>query len=942
MMVSTPPALLLGLLFVSCASAQDMYVDTNSGTATDTLPCSQGSPCKTIAFAFASAASGATIWLAEGTVDGRVAGNNAIGGNFRTSDVTVACVTPGDPSRCVWDGFDTLRFLVNTPTAGASMGHIVTLRDLTVRRGFRSGPSGALRVKDSRLLAINCVFERNSVSNGQQGGVLYQDGAKSRTSSRFEGCVFRDNKAGGNGGSAIGGAIRIADNTDLELIRTTFERNSADDHGGAVFVGAGTNVVTIEHCVFKDNTAERGGALSIGNSAGSDLLLNVTFGHFEGNRGVGNGGNERGGAIAIGGGVAGSGVFHSTFVNNTLPGATLSNTNAGGGALATLARGRPIAIENCTFARNDAGGARGGAVFVQFSSAVRVTDCAFAENTAREGGALFFSTSTRDVVATGNTFDKNSATLGGAVWINGRTKMELRDTALLSDNPASNANSGAIHYAGDAAGTTLVVDGLAAAAPSTPQDFFASDGGSAPVIQFDGTNSLYRASLTAATQATLLASGTLNVLNTAAVTCGVGLTGVSTLTVLNGGVMSIDRCVVDGGDASSMFAVQGDLRITGLVVFDPSFNMPAGGELFVEFGGKVPGLVPAGYDKLQVKGSTCVLGGDLDVKLRNGFQPVTSDTFVVLEFIPAGAGIIGSTFSTVTCPFLHNKLSTNNEITIVSNEIYTTAFPGSTTTTTTTTTAPPGSTGSTGRTTGATTTGLASTTSTTGSAPEAASEAESSGAGTTVFIGIGAGALVCCLICIIVVLLIMRKRRSDRGGRHSFDDSVGMQSIHSPGSGTASTDAYAPIDGNSPDGYSMAPPGFSLDTPGKNKHLLDYNEIQFDKEISSGHFGKVWKGTWRDMDVAIKELKNLQCGPEELEEFQAEAEVMAQMPPHQNIVTFIGFCTDPLVICMEFCALGSLDSLLKRHDMSTVAKKLMHDIAKGMNHLTRENLVHKE
>jgi len=131
------------------------------------------------------------------------------------------------------------------------------------------------------------------------------------------------------------------------------------------------------------------------------------------------------------------------------------------------------------------------------------------------------------------------------------------------------------------------------------------------------------------------------------------------------------------------------------------------------------------------------------------------------------------------------------------------------------------------------------------------------------------------------------------------------------------------------------------------KYLLDFGELEMDKELGRGAFGVVFKGTWRGSPVAIKQLLNQEfLGEKELEEFQREAKLMKSLRPHVNIVTFLGITSapNPLCIVTEFMGLGSLQSFLqKQQTLSTEQlKTIITGIAAGICHLHREGIVHRD
>jgi serine/threonine protein kinase len=74
-------------------------------------------------------------------------------------------------------------------------------------------------------------------------------------------------------------------------------------------------------------------------------------------------------------------------------------------------------------------------------------------------------------------------------------------------------------------------------------------------------------------------------------------------------------------------------------------------------------------------------------------------------------------------------------------------------------------------------------------------------------------------------------------------------------------------------------------------------ELVFEKEIGRGAFGVVYKGMWRDSQVAIKQLLLEETSgavfERELKTFQDEAATMSAMRPHANVVLLLGITPAP-------------------------------------------------
>jgi serine/threonine protein kinase len=124
-------------------------------------------------------------------------------------------------------------------------------------------------------------------------------------------------------------------------------------------------------------------------------------------------------------------------------------------------------------------------------------------------------------------------------------------------------------------------------------------------------------------------------------------------------------------------------------------------------------------------------------------------------------------------------------------------------------------------------------------------------------------------------------------------------------------------------------------------------EVTTDKEIGRGAMGVVFKGKWRGLKVAVKEISTpgLQV-EEELGALLAEAKIMSEIR-HPNVVQLFGVCLerDHLCILSELCEKGSLADIL--HDSSvdlSMKDKLWLAVgaANGLNYLHKTGIAHRD
>lgn len=127
--------------------------------------------------------------------------------------------------------------------------------------------------------------------------------------------------------------------------------------------------------------------------------------------------------------------------------------------------------------------------------------------------------------------------------------------------------------------------------------------------------------------------------------------------------------------------------------------------------------------------------------------------------------------------------------------------------------------------------------------------------------------------------------------------------------------------------------------------LISKRELQLGGELGKGAFGVVRKGVFRGRQVAVKTIQG-QPTPEAMAEFADEARLLANVPPHPNVVQFIGITQDPLMLVTELVTGGALDSrLFKKKNQPVTWNNVMRwarDIARGVRHLHSNGILHRD
>ncbi|KAH7429681.1 hypothetical protein KP509_09G061300 [Ceratopteris richardii] len=157
----------------------------------------------------------------------------------------------------------------------------------------------------------------------------------------------------------------------------------------------------------------------------------------------------------------------------------------------------------------------------------------------------------------------------------------------------------------------------------------------------------------------------------------------------------------------------------------------------------------------------------------------------------------------------------------------------------------------------------------------------------------------------------------------------------------ASSPAEPVVKGDNQDVEYLKIPSDSI-----NDWEIDYNQLKLNKQVASGSFGDLYKGTYCGQDVAIKVLRPERLNEDLQKEFAQEVYIMRKVR-HKNVVQFIGACTRPPNLCIvtEFMSGGSVYDYLHSQRGSfkfPVLLRVAIDISKGMDYLHQNNIIHRD
>lgn len=293
---------------------------------------------------------------------------------------------------------------------------------------------GAMKVNKSALSLVNTTFENNHTTNS--GGALFlQDKINADTYAYVTatGCTFKSNSA-----DKTGGAIKGETGTVVTLEDTDFIQNqSAGTTGGAIDLYRAT--VNADNCSFEGNAAKAAAGAIYLNSKGA--AANLTGCQFQGNSTT-----TYGGAIYV---------QKDAFA--VLTGNTLCQNQAGIEGGAVYSKGT-VTGKNNTVEKNTSNGS-GGAIYVDESASVEVSDMAFLNNeTKNQAGGAVYVKGQFSIDGNSSFTENKSKTSGGAIWITGESaSVNISDTTFTKNQ--SGNYGGAIDVNGGSNGTGIVLAG---------------------------------------------------------------------------------------------------------------------------------------------------------------------------------------------------------------------------------------------------------------------------------------------------------------------------------------------------------------------------------------------------------------------------------------------------------------------------------------------------
>ena len=126
--------------------------------------------------------------------------------------------------------------------------------------------------------------------------------------------------------------------------------------------------------------------------------------------------------------------------------------------------------------------------------------------------------------------------------------------------------------------------------------------------------------------------------------------------------------------------------------------------------------------------------------------------------------------------------------------------------------------------------------------------------------------------------------------------------------------------------------------------VIDYNEIEFGKEIGAGSYGKVYKGTYKGEVVAIKQE---QVRHKDLTKYLASEIATLRAVSHPHLLRYMGAAQHEKTVCIvtEFMSGGDLRSILANTSVQLpwrLRLTIARDAIEGIAYLHANDLIHRD
>lgn len=284
----------------------------------------------------------------------------------------------------------------------------------------------ALHLSD--VLLKDSTFINNTVT--EAGGGALEITRKSRTV--ISNCTFIGNKAGTQGGAIEG----FGSEQPIVILNSTFEYNSAPD-AAVINIRVASSNLTIKSSSFRYNKGEKQGAIAL---VGVNCVVeSSTF--------LANTATE--GAAIFMRSNASIEISDSQFISNTAVSL--------GGAISSLKNTNPTnRITNSLFDGNSA--STGAAIYVDGSimdiSGIVIRNC----HAGNSGGGIFVNDATSTLSLNSSILENNSAKNGGGLYFNSRFGLGKLYNVTFTNNTATTTDGGGFFGNGGSINTEVILE----------------------------------------------------------------------------------------------------------------------------------------------------------------------------------------------------------------------------------------------------------------------------------------------------------------------------------------------------------------------------------------------------------------------------------------------------------------------------------------------------
>jgi serine/threonine protein kinase len=204
------------------------------------------------------------------------------------------------------------------------------------------------------------------------------------------------------------------------------------------------------------------------------------------------------------------------------------------------------------------------------------------------------------------------------------------------------------------------------------------------------------------------------------------------------------------------------------------------------------------------------------------------------------------------------------------------------------------------------------------------------------------------LVAGLVVFLMRRNRKA--AGTHA----VALEDVQTKPASGSNDNVTASVPADDSESLSDAPAPRTVSSSAmltgtiERKYVIDESDLKRGKKLGEGAFGEVYMAKWRNVQVAVKEIRPIAAGDKkQIESFEQEMASMCRLQPHANVIQLYGVVIGKsLAIVTEFAPFGALDDWLLKSEGKTAPVstlvRIAAECAAGLAHLHAQKVIHRD